>query len=255
MKPAISCLIVFAALTFVSCNSNPPASRTETTATPGTGQVPGASPVPGMNQAPGSYPGASGGPVPGTSQDLGRGEDGRRELSRMVGRESELPSGMALRVRLDQDLSTSRNQAGETFTASLDEPVVVDGREILPRGTRFTGRVTAAKSSGHLEGRGVLGITLTSFELKGESYPITTSLDTRATQSHKNRNLKFIGGGTGLGAIVGAIAGHGKGALIGAGAGAAAGTATAAATGKQAVEIPAESVFSFRLKAPVRVKG
>jgi len=57
----------------------------------------------------------------------------------------------------------------------------------------------------------------------------------------------------GAGALIGAIAGGGTGAAIGAGAGAAAGTGVAAATGKREVEIPAETVFTFRLKEPVEL--
>ena len=79
----------------------------------------------------------------------------------------ELRVGTIVAVRLDRALSTVRNRAGDTFEAILDEPVSVDGMEVLPRGTKFTGHVTTSQASGRLEGRGVLGITLDAFDLNG----------------------------------------------------------------------------------------
>jgi hypothetical protein len=166
----------------------------------------------------------------------------------------ELPSGTLLEARLDQALSTQRNRPGDTFDATLETPVNVDGREIIPAGARVQGRVTTAHPSGHLEGRAVLGITLNSIQYRGATIPITTSMDSRATEAHKKRNIEIIGGGAGVGALIGGLVGGGKGAGIGAAAGGAAGTAGAAASGVQHVEIPAETVFTFRLKGPVSVQ-
>ncbi len=64
----------------------------------------------------------------------------------------------------------------------------------------------------------------------------------------------MIGGGTGLGAIIGGIAGGGKGAAIGALAGAGAGTAGATMTGKRDISIPAETVLSFKLSQPLQLR-
>jgi hypothetical protein len=170
-------------------------------------------------------------------------------------REVELPSGTIVAVRLDRALSTVRNRTGDTFEAILDEPVVIDGMEVLPQGTRFTGHVTTSRASGRLKGRGVLGTTLDAFDLKGQRYPIATSLHTRMTEAHKKRNIEVIGGGTGLGALIGGLAGGGKGVGIGAAVGAGAGTGVAATTGKKNVEVPAERLLRFSLKRPVKVVG
>jgi hypothetical protein len=62
------------------------------------------------------------------------------------------------------------------------------------------------------------------------------------------RTGKYVGGGAVLGAIIGAIAGGKKGAAIGAGAGAAAGAGTQVLTRAKSVEIPAESLLTFRLQ-------
>lgn len=164
-----------------------------------------------------------------------------------------IPQGTILEARVNETLSTENNRAGDAFSASLEAPVDIGGREVLPRGSRLRGRVTTSRSSGRMEGRAVIGITLESVEYNGQSVPIQTSLDTKTSEAHKKRNIEFIGGGSGLGAVIGAIAGGGKGAAIGAAAGAGAGVAGAAATGKQNVVIPAETVFTFRMKAPLEL--
>jgi len=153
-----------------------------------------------------------------------------------------------LRVRLVQSLHTERNNAGDRFEATLASPVAV-----IPAGATFHGHVVSADSSGRLKGRGHMSLTLDSFELNGKTYAIQTSTSSRVTGDHKKRNLALIGGGSGVGALIGGLAGGGKGALIGAGAGAAAGTGGAALTGKKHVHIPSETVLSFTLKAPVQV--
>jgi hypothetical protein len=64
----------------------------------------------------------------------------------------------------------------------------------------------------------------------------------------------MVGGGAGLGAIIGGLAGGGKGALIGGLAGAGAGTAASAYTGNKDVVIPSESTVTFKLTAPVSAR-
>lgn len=164
-----------------------------------------------------------------------------------------IPSGTPFHVRLDNEVDTKRNRAGDRISASLSEPLLVGGLAILPAGTRFSGHVTTADASGRLKGRAVIGLALDSFEYHGRRYQIRTTSVDRVSAAHKKRNSILIGGGTGLGAALGAIAGGPKGALIGAGAGAAAGTAGAAATGKREVGVPAEAVLRFTLRAPVEI--
>ena len=164
-----------------------------------------------------------------------------------------IPSGTPLRVRLDTAIDTRRNRAGDAFTATLSRPVTLHGDAVIPAGTRFSGHITEAAASGRLKGRPVISLTLDSFRLQGREYPLRTSQVERVGPAHKKRNALLIGGGAGLGAAIGAIAGGGKGALIGGAAGAGAGTAGAAATGKEELTIPAESALVFNLRAPVRM--
>jgi hypothetical protein len=164
-----------------------------------------------------------------------------------------IPSGTPLHVRVDEAIDTRRNRAGDQFSATLSEPIEMDGRTMVPAGTEFSGHITTAAASGRLKGRAFIGLRLDSFRLNGREYPVQTSSVDRVSASHKKRNAVLIGGGAGLGAAIGALAGGGKGALIGAGAGAGAGTAGAAATGKRQVGIGAETPLRFTLRASVEM--
>lgn len=168
-----------------------------------------------------------------------------------AGSDMVIPKGTALRVRIDETVDTKRNRAGDEFRASLAEPIVLEGKTVVPRGTPFVGHVTESQASGRLEGRAELALTLDSFQLEGKDYRVHTGNIDRVSAAHKKHNIEMIGGGAGLGALIGGIAGGGKGALIGAGAGAGAGTAGAAATGKKEIGVSAESLLTFPLEKAV----
>jgi hypothetical protein len=164
-----------------------------------------------------------------------------------------IPAGASIRVRIDQTIDSRRNRPGDHFTATLNGPILIGGREAIPNGTRFNGHVTDARRSGHFKGRAVVGLTLDSFTLDGEEYRIDTAADRRVSGGHKKRNFGFIGGGAAAGAGIGALVGGGMGAAVGAGAGAGAGATTAFFTGKKNVAIRAETILSFRLREPVTI--
>ena len=166
-----------------------------------------------------------------------------------------VPRGMALRVRLSHAVSTEASRPGDRFAATLDEPLVIDGKTLLPKGTGVRGTIQESDDSGRLRGRAILALTLESVEWNGRTYALRTETHRRVSASHKKRNAVLVGGASGVGALIGGIAGGGKGALIGAGAGAVAGTAGAGATGKREIRIPAESVLGFRLREPLWIEG
>jgi hypothetical protein len=136
----------------------------------------------------------------------------------------------------------------------LDNPIVIGGRVVVPKGTPFTGAIVAAKSSGRLRGRARLEVRLHSFRMGGVAYRLATSANTRVSGSHKKRNLGLMGGGPAAGAGIGALAAGGTGALIGAGVGAAAGTTGALITGKKNVRLPVETPMVFALRSSVTVR-
>jgi hypothetical protein len=169
--------------------------------------------------------------------------------------EAVIPASTRIRVRLGDSLDSKINRAGERFSAYLDEPIVSGSRVVIPKGTLFRGHVVQARSSGRLRGQAYLGVTLDSFRLRGMTYAIATGADARTGSSHKQRNAVAIGGGSGMGAAIGAVAGGGAGALIGAGAGAAAGTTGSFITGRKNVRLPVETPLVFSLRNAVTVRG
>lgn len=164
-----------------------------------------------------------------------------------------VPAGTNLHVVLDQPISSETAHAGDKFTATLVEPVLVHGQAAIPLNAHVSGHVVDAKASGRLSGTAELVLTLDSVQVSGKSYEVQTGSISRSGSSHKKRDVIAIGGGSALGAVIGGIAGGGKGAAIGAAAGAGAGTAGAAVTGKQDVKLPAEASLAFQLKAPLSI--
>jgi len=166
-----------------------------------------------------------------------------------------IPAGTALTARLDGSIDTARASAGDEFEGTLAEPLVAGGVTVAPAGSRVSGKVTDAVSSGRLNRPAELALVLTSLTPEGRGpIQISTSVWSEKGKSHKKRDIEMIGGGAGVGALIGAIAGKGKGAAIGGAVGAGAGTAAAAATGKKEIVLPAETALTFTLTAPVRLE-
>ena len=168
-------------------------------------------------------------------------------------KEITIPEGSPFEVTLDETLASNRNHAGDNFAASLSQPIVQDGKTIIPAGAHVAGRVVDAKDSGRLHVPARLSVALSSVEVEGKSYDLETDTIRRTGQNHDKRNLSFIGGGALGGALIGGLAGGGKGALIGSAIGAGAGTAGAAATGKKEISLPAETRMTFYLLRSVKV--
>jgi hypothetical protein len=162
-----------------------------------------------------------------------------------------VPSGTMLTVRVGQALSSKTSQTGQTFLATLAQPVSVGGRTAIPSGATLSGTVVTAKAKGKIKGEGELTLQLTSVTVKGQTYPIQTAVLDNTTKGKGKRTAVTTGGGAAGGALIGGIAGGGKGAGIGALVGAGAGLLGGAVTGNQQIEIPAESALSFRMSAPL----
>ncbi len=165
-----------------------------------------------------------------------------------------VPAGTALTVRLNQTLSSKTSHNGDTFTATVNQPVEADGKVVVPKGATVTGTVAEAKPLGRFKGGAVLRIVLNSLTLNGTTYNLETSAVSQSVAGKGKRSAAFIGGGGAAGALIGGLAGGGKGAAIGALAGAGAGTAGTAFTGNKDVVLPAESTLSFKLSKPVDLK-
>jgi hypothetical protein len=161
-----------------------------------------------------------------------------------------LSSGTLVSVRLTQALSSDHNRSGDGFTATLEQPVVVNGWVVARRGQTVEGRVVNAQKAGRVKGTSQLEITLTELTLvNGQQLPVRTRLIESSGGTTKGRDAHAIGTTTGVGAMIGAIAGEGHGAAIGAGIGAAAGVAGVLLTRGRPTVIPPEALLTFRLES------
>jgi hypothetical protein len=158
-----------------------------------------------------------------------------------------VPAGTVLVVRTAEALGSKTSQAGQTFGATLAQPVTVEGRTALPGGSQVSGTVVTAKAKGKVKGEGQLDLKLTSVSVGSQTYSIHTVVLSSTVKGKGKRTAATTGGGAAGGALIGGIAGGGKGAAIGAGIGAAAGFIGGTFTGNKQIEVPAESALSFTL--------
>ena len=169
-----------------------------------------------------------------------------------------IPSGTTLRVRNDQTIDSQTASTGQTYPGVVAEDVAdSQGRVVIPHGSSATLIVRGATDQGRVQGRSELVLDLASVRVGGRTYRLeTTDLVQKGAEGvgANKRTGGFVGGGAALGGIIGAIAGGGKGAAIGALSGAGAGAGTQALTRGKAVRVPAETVLSFRLEAPIRIR-
>jgi hypothetical protein len=163
-----------------------------------------------------------------------------------------IKAGTFVTVRLNQALSSDKSRVGDSFTASLIRPIVVDGVVAAQPGETIGGRVTNAEKAGRVQGVSQLGIQLTDLTLAdGQQVSIQSQFLNSTAGASRGRDAGAIGGTTALGAAVGAAAAGGYGAGLGAAAGAAASTIGVLLTRGHATVIYPESVLTFRIVAPV----
>jgi hypothetical protein len=158
-----------------------------------------------------------------------------------------LATGTLLPVRVGETLSSAHNQPGDTFLATLTQPLVIDGFIFAERGASLEGRVVEAGAS-HL---GISVVRLATAD--GQNIRIHTEPFVKQAGSSAGTDAAKIGGGAALGAIIGAIAGGGKGAAIGAGAGGAVGAGDVLLTRGQAAEIKVETRVTFRVQDSITI--
>ncbi len=151
-----------------------------------------------------------------------------------------------------ESVDSNTAHLGQTFRASVDEPVVVNGQTVIPRGSDALVKLVVDEQSGKFEGKTVLTLALTDITINGQTIDTTTGDVSRASSSRGARTAKVVGGTTALGAIIGALAGGGRGAAIGAASGAAVGGGTEILTKGQHVKIPSETRLNFTLQQPIQ---
>ena len=163
----------------------------------------------------------------------------------LLGQAKPVSAGTEIKIRMIDSLSSATAKVGDLFHATLDQPVMQEGKQIYPKGADVTGTVAAVHASGRLTDPGSLSLVLNTITSSHSAASINVQPLEIHGESHTKGNAEKIGGGAAIGAVLGGIFGGGKGAAIGAGAGGAAGTGAAAATGKKEAKVDSEAVLTF----------
>jgi len=164
-----------------------------------------------------------------------------------------MPAGTKMHIRLVDAISTERNSAGDRFAATLDQPLMADGKILAPAGSEVVGHLTDVVESGRVKGRAQLTMTLEKLLVGDKEYALDTKPVTLVARGTKKKDAAVIAGGAAAGALIGAIAGGGKGAAIGAGVGGGSGTGYVLATKGAPVAYGPEARFTFTLENPLEM--
>ena len=164
-----------------------------------------------------------------------------------------IPASTAITVRLLDAISSERNRAGDTFQATLEQPLVADGIVVADRGASVFGRVVQAQQSGRVAGVAEMALELDRLQTVGGEVQLASDTMMKKAETTHGKDAMTAGGLAGLGAAIGAIAGGRRGAGIGAAAGGATGAGTVIATKGKPVKFDPETQLTFRLRAPITV--
>jgi outer membrane biosynthesis protein TonB len=164
-----------------------------------------------------------------------------------------IPSGTTFAVRLVDAIDSETATQGQTFRATLNSPLAVDGATAIPTGYSVEGHVVTVQSAGKFAGQSLLVLQLDRISASGSTYNIQTDQYKKQGSSRGKNTVEKVGAGAGIGAIIGAIAGGGKGAAIGAAAGGGLGAGAQAVTHGQQIKLPSETVLNFTLQAALTV--
>ena len=163
-----------------------------------------------------------------------------------------VPAGTALNVRTTQAIDVDGSQAGMTFKAIVDDPVMIGGSVVIPRGATAVLQAVKVEQSGKMKGSDKITLKMNSIAFGGMVHQVATTYVETKGKGEGKKTARKVGGGVGLGAIVGGIAGGGQGAAIGAAVGGVTGAAVASG-GEEHLNLPAETRLQFQLSAAVNI--
>jgi hypothetical protein len=177
---------------------------------------------------------------------LNRSYSGRR-----TGTNLSLPEGTEMSVRLEQPLSSRTARVEDRFEATVARPVYVDGRIVVPDGSRVQGTVTEVQQAQRPARGGRLNLSFDRLLLDDGT---TVDLDARLVQIKEDigsgGTVKQGAIGAAIGGILGKVLGGTKGAIVGAVLGGAGG---AISSSGDDVELPEGTVFELQLERPATV--
>ena len=164
-----------------------------------------------------------------------------------------VPGGTAINVRLTEGIDVDVSKTGQTFKAVVDDPVMLNGSIVIPRGASAVLQAAKVEQSGKMKGSDKISLKLNAIGFGGRVYEVTTGYVEAKGKGEGKRTTRKVGGGAGLGAIVGGIAGGGEGAAIGAAVGGVTGAAVSAG-GEEHLKLAAETRLQFVLSSAVNVR-
>ncbi len=184
--------------------------------------------------------------------------------------QTTIPEGTVIELRMETGLNSATSRVDDTFKANVLRSVSLDGRVAVPENSTVDGRVTSVQPAERSSRSGVIGVEFTQLSINGRSYAIDGTLTSLRADERKQiidaesrvkgksstpRNILFIGGGAGVGAVIGAIAGGGKGAGIGVLTGGGAGALGALLSRGAEAEVPVGSEIAMQLVTLVTVNA
>jgi hypothetical protein len=164
-----------------------------------------------------------------------------------------IPAGTTFRVRTIDPIDVDSTQTGAKFLGSLDDPIMGNGKVVVPRGSDVVMVASKVEQGGRMKGSDLIQLKVNSILVSGRSFQVATSVTEQKSGGEGKKTTRKILGGAGLGAAIGAIAGGGTGAAIGALAGGAGGTILSA-SGQPHLKVPAETRLEFRLLADWKIQ-
>lgn len=166
-----------------------------------------------------------------------------------------LPPGTVLSVMMLQTVDSHHTRPGTAFRGVLVRDIALSNRVIaVPRGAYVEGKVIDARPPGHLKGRPKLALQLSSLDVGHATYVLNTDTWARQGPGKGAQSANEVAASAGAGAIAGAIVGGGPVALLGAAIGGLGGAGLAALHPGAHLVVPAESIVTFRLDAPLSVR-
>jgi hypothetical protein len=166
---------------------------------------------------------------------------------------AELPAGTSFAIRMIDAVDSEVNRVGQTFQASLDEPVLINGEPVIERGADVVVRLVDARESGTFTGRAGLTLNLVSVKANGRVVDINTQTVLRESEGRGQQTAKTTAVGAVLGGLIGGIAGGGKGVAVGATTGGAVGAGAQTVLSGPRVRVPSETRLTFVLDTPVKI--
>jgi hypothetical protein len=153
------------------------------------------------------------------------------------------PAGTHLMAKLDSALDSKKHKTGHKFTGTLEGAIVVDGKEVAPRGSKVYGQLAETKQSGRLAGKSEMHISLTHILINDQLHPIMTSGVKAVTENTAKNTAGKTAGGAAIGALAGGSSGAKTGAAIGLG--------LSILTSGNNINVPAGTLLDFTLAAPL----